>query len=338
MPFSLRMTNWNSSNRTIALSLFILLCLVGGLRAQEPPCLQRTVVANVLTEAGQPVAGVPASSFRGTFRGKPVRVLSATRDVGPRRIVVLLDASGSMSSILTTKWQLARRAARDIVTTAPKESQVALLVFADKVDIVVGFAEGRKAAEDGLAAIEAGRGSFPKGKTALFDAILEGLNLLGSAQAGDVIYAITDGGDNASHSNFRKVEEALVAARVRYFTFLVTQPPLSRAQTPEEMNGASDMQQLTERTGGAILSAPGYWQYVRNYPLTEEERVKLGLRVAQLYRQMNQFYLLEVELPVWVDKPRDWKLEMVDARGAKRKGWHAAYQMILLPCNSPIPK
>src|SRR2546428_12528825 len=71
--------------------------------AQETPCLRRTVMASV-TLAGQPVASVPTSSFKGEFRGKPVRILSATRDLGPRRIVVLLDASASMAGFQKEKW------------------------------------------------------------------------------------------------------------------------------------------------------------------------------------------------------------------------------------------
>src|SRR5467141_1462932 len=71
--------------------------------AQETPCLRRTVMASV-TLAGQPVASVPTSSFKGEFRGKPVRILSATRDLGPRRIVVLLDASASMAGLKKEKW------------------------------------------------------------------------------------------------------------------------------------------------------------------------------------------------------------------------------------------
>jgi hypothetical protein len=338
MPFSLRMTCSNPSRLTVALRLSILLCFVGALRAQEPPCLRRTVVASVLTPTGQPVANVPASSFRGTFRGKPVRVLSATRDLGPRRVVVLLDASGSMPQPSNGKWQLALRVARDIVVASPDEFQVALILFADKADLVTGFAEGRKAAADGLAALEPGRGCIPKGKTALFDAILEGLKLLKPARPGDVIYAITDGGENASRSNHDQVEKSLITSRVRFFTFLVTEPLAYHARTSEEMNGPSEMQDLTEKTGGDILMAPGSPPYGRKYDLNEKERAELGRSVAQLYRQMSQFYLLELELPVPVDRPRQWKLEMVDARGGKSKEWHATYQRILLPCSAPTPQ
>src|SRR5712692_5716164 len=149
---------------TLVLSCIVTAGLLLEALAQETPCLRRTVMASVLTTAGQPVASVPASSFRGTFRGKPVRVLSATRDLGPRRIVVLLDASGSMGQP-PGKWELARGAVREIVLTSPAEYQIAFLIFTEKVDRVVGFPEGRKAAADGLAALEPGRGWIPKGKT-----------------------------------------------------------------------------------------------------------------------------------------------------------------------------
>src|SRR5947209_16303018 len=110
--------------------------------AQETPCLRRTVMASVLTLAGQPVASVPTSSFKGEFRGKPVRILSATRDLGPRRIVVLLDASGSMAGLTKGKWDLVLRAAGDVAAHAPPDSSVALIVFDDKVKQEVDFSAG----------------------------------------------------------------------------------------------------------------------------------------------------------------------------------------------------
>src|SRR5437870_11357441 len=92
--------------------------------------------------AGQPVASVSTSSFKGEFRGKPVRILSATRNLGPRRIVVLLDASGSMVGLTKGKWDLVLRAAGDVAAHAPPDSSVALLVFNDKVKQEVDFSAG----------------------------------------------------------------------------------------------------------------------------------------------------------------------------------------------------
>jgi len=323
------MTNSNPSRRTLGLNLFILLCLVGGLRAQEPPCMQRTVVANVLTEAGQPVADVPASSFRGTFHGKSVRVLSATRDLGPRRVVVLLDASGSMLDG-GAKWQLARRAVSDILNALPAKDQIALLVFAAKVDAVVGFSEGRQAIADRIAALEAGRKSFPKGSrnTALLDAMLEGLSLLQPAQRGDVIYLISDGGDNISRAKPDKVERALLATGVRLFALGFVDPSGYRSRTLDELIGSSLLHDFPEDTGGALLILEGY-------SFEGKREAELNLSLRRLYSQMTQYYRLEVALTEPIDKPGRWKLKLVDDNGKEVKLWHPAYQSILLPCNPP---
>ena len=329
MPFSLRMTNSNPSRLTVVLRLSILLCLAGGLRAQEPLCLQRTVVANVLTEAGQPVADVPASSFRGTFRGKPVRVVSATRDLRPRRIVVLLDASGSMLEG-GGKWQLARRAVGDILSALPAKDQIALLVFAAKVDAVVGFSEGRRAIADKIAALEAGRKAFPKGSryTALFDAMMESLSLLQPAQQGDVIYLISDGGDSDSRAKPDKVKQALLRAGVRLFVMGLVDRVDFRLRTPEELNVPSLMRDFAEDTGGDILMVEGY-------TFTGKREAALNLNLKLLYSQMTQFYRLEVALAEPIDRPGRWQLKLVDDNGKEVKLWHPAYQSILLPCNPP---
>ncbi len=313
--------------------------------------MQRTVVANVLTEAGQPVADVPASSFRGTFHGKSVRVLSATRDLGPRRVVVLLDASGSMLDG-GAKWQLARRAVSDILNALPAKDQIALLVFAAKVDAVVGFSEGRQAIADRIAALEAGRKSFPKGSrnTALLDAMLEGLSLLQPAQRGDVIYLISDGGDNISRAKPDKVERALLATRVRLFALGLLDPrarglpqgaggpapgvvpdrpdPLgsSRFPTRDELIRSSPLHDFAEDTGGALFTVEGY-------SFEGKRQAELNLSLRRLYSQMTQFYRLEVALTEPIDKPGRWKLKLVDDNGKEVKLWHPAYQSIFLPCN-----
>ena len=332
MLFSLRMTSSNQSPRRVALSVSVSLCLVSSLRAQEPPCLQRTVVANVLTEAGQPVADVPASSFRGTFRGKPVRVLSATRDLGPRRVVVLLDASGSMLDG-GAKWPLARRAVGDILNALPAKNQITLLVFAAKVDAVVGFSEGRQAIADKIAALEAGRKAFPKGSrnTALLDAMLQGLSLLQPAQQGDVIYLISDGGDNASRAEPDKLERELLATGVRLFALGFVDPSGNRSRTRDELIGSSLLHDFAEDTGGALLILEGY-------SFEGKREAELNLSLRRLYSQMTEFYRLEVALAEPIDKPGRWKLKLVDDDGKEVKPWHPAYQSVLLPCNPPTAK
>ena len=303
--------------------------------AQETPCLRRTVMASVLTLAGQPVASVPTSSFKGEFRRKPVRILSATRDLGPRRIVVLLDASGSMAGLTKGKWDLVLRAATDVAAHAPPDSSVALLVFNDKVKQKVDFSAGPQAVLERIAQVRAGLtpDRLPAGRTPLRDAVLEGLKLLEPATPGDVIYAITDGGDNASKSSPVAVEKALVSAGIRLFAFLVVDYPGLR-RVPEELYGPDDFLQLVQATGGSTLQLNATRRSEPRYPVEERDRLALGAVTGQLYLQMAQFYRLEVELPEPVNKRRGWKLEMVNERGAKMKEWQVAYQATLLPCKS----
>ena len=302
--------------------------------AQETPCLRRTVMASVML-AGQPVASVSTSSFKGEFRGKPVRILSATRDVGPRRIVVLLDASGSMVGLTKGKWDLVLRAASDVAAHAPPDSSVALLVFNDKVKQKVDFSAGPQAVLERIAQVREGRtpDRLPAGRTPLRDAVLEGLKLLKPATPGDVIYVITDGGDNASKSSPVAVEEALVSAGIRLFSFLVVDYPGHRI-APEEESARHDFLQLVQATGGTTLGLSGTPWSDLQYPAKEKDRLALKAATEGLYLQMAQFYRLEVDLPEPVTKPRRWKLEMVNERGAKMKEWQVAYQATLLPCKS----
>src|SRR3989442_11304005 len=233
---------------------------------QETPCLRRTVMASV-TVAGQPVASVPTSGFKGEFRGKPVRILSATRDVGPRRIVVLLDARGSMGGLTKGKWDLVLRAATDVAAHAPSDSSVALLVFNDKVKQKVDFSAGPQAVLERIAQVRAGLtpDRLPAGRTPLRDAVLEGLKLLEPATPGDVIYAITDGGDNASKISPVAVEKALVSAGIRIVAFLVVDYPGLR-RVPEELYGPDDVLQLVQATDGSDLSLKATRRSEPRYP------------------------------------------------------------------------
>jgi hypothetical protein len=54
--------------------------------------------------------------------------------------------------------------------------------------------------------------------------------------------------------------------------------------------------------------------------------------VRQLHAPAREYYRLEVELPAETEKPRDWKLDMVDAQGKRRKDVGVVYPQKLGPC------
>jgi Mg-chelatase subunit ChlD len=311
---------------------------------QSPPgsCLRRTVLANVIDRQGFPVDGFGRDHFRASFRGEPVQIVSAEMDARPRRIVVVLDASGSMIAS-PTKWDVARRAAGDLVALVPAENATALITFGDRVYDRVELTRNPLEA---LTRIEGISDNQPKkgkvgGRTALFDALLEALSALSPPAPGDVIYLITDGGANAGKSNRKQAEGALLASGTRVFVFALLNRWTRGA--PEEQTGPSLLNDLTRNTGGGLLVVqserawPSSFSSTRPpaYPTNEKDQATLAALTQQLYRQMTTFYRLEIELLREVDKPREWKLQLVPSEGVNAKDFRLHYHRKLLPCGKP---
>jgi len=95
------------------------------LRAQQERCLERTFAVNVLTDSGEMVQGLTARNFLGKLHGEKIETTSAVLDTGPRRIVIVLDASGDKHDTWALKVLLARR-----LVEADETSSIALVTFA----------------------------------------------------------------------------------------------------------------------------------------------------------------------------------------------------------------
>jgi hypothetical protein len=121
---------------------------------------------------------------------------------------------------------------RELLAQAQDDVPIAMLTFARDVRDVFDFPSSRTNFTKWLEEVPAQRPTLKhQAKTALFDAILEGLKLLGATQPGDAIYAATDGGENASHTTVVQTKAALLPSGVRRFTFLFAQPLLSESPT-----------------------------------------------------------------------------------------------------------
>lgn len=289
------------------------------------------MLANVVDAQGFPIAGFEAKHFMGTFRGQPVKIVSAQWESTPRRIVVMLDASASMLG--GSKWDLARRAAGDLISLIPAENSVAFLTFGDQVYDKVAFSQNPKQALDKIAALQDPRKTHAKvgGRTALFDALSKTLAMFGTPRSGDVIYLITDGGANAGKTKQNEVERALLASGTRLFVFTLFEP--LRPVTPEELDAPPLMRDLTKLTGGnliAVLIQP--LGRVTLYDSSGRTYATLATQVRTQYQQMTGFYQVEIELPQNVDKPREWKLNLVGGGQFRPRDFELTYPRKLLPC------
>jgi hypothetical protein len=292
-------------------------------------CENRTVIVNVRDREGKFVAGLPPSSFRAKMHGQQLTVLSASVERAPR-IVLLLDASGSMTSS-KPKWEDAKFAIRSIVTSTRGNAHLALVLFANDVLETLDFnhsPEDLLQRTQQLGDADNADKLLPRGKqrTALLAALLYALSLFGTQVAGDAVYVVSDGGDNASRASSDKVEHALVAKGVRFYAFFLHDrffdPAI--AEQPGPM-----LTSLAEMTGGKVVDLELNWDSVPTGEATSQVKAFL----PRVYDQMTQFYGVGLGPLKTMDKEQGWKLEIVDNQGKRRKDLNVAYPRKLPACH-----
>src|SRR5437879_5445827 len=300
--------------------------------AQSGDCLHWTVPVTIVNRNGALVEGLTASDFRAGLRGKPVRILSVAKDDRPHRIVILLDVSGSMFGVNGTKWSLAWASAFHLAQSNLPKTSLALLVF--RTDIVerVDFSQGTTAVSERLKQIgeDVTYKKNIRGQTALFDTVIEGLKLLGPPTQGDVIYVITDGGDNKSRNSPREVQHALESAGVRLYALILSHLDGRMPNTPEEEYGKSNLLQVIDATGGMQFEPIELSPFGAR--LYKDERLRIAMGLQDYYEPMVHPYLVQIELPGIQEKPTGWRLKLSDEKNHKVKGGQVAYPRELMPC------
>jgi len=271
-----------------------------GARAAENPCLERVIAVSVLTNDGKRLKGLKAENFRCKVNRRPVDVLSATYDTGPRRALIVLDASGSAGD----NWKFELAVAERLVSQAEQQTSFALVTFADQVQEKVSFGEGRQAVMNRLRTLKSAK---PWGKTALRDAMVEAVRMLCPARVGDGIVVIGDRGENGSRTKESELRRRILGAGVRVFAFLVLTPLPSRTRAPEEAVGVAALNEFVETTGGAGVLA-----------VASSDPDRAASSVRYLEQQIAEFYRLDLRLPEPLEKPRKVKLEVVDPTRAEK--------------------
>jgi hypothetical protein len=300
-------------------------------QALQSQSATRSVIVNVFDARGNAVRNLSKENFHVSVNGKPSIVLGAKYTLAPRRIVVLLDMSGSMiGEEATGKWRIARQAADDLLEQTPGAVPIALLTFSDKVRGVFDFSQGRAAIAKWL---KEGPSQQPKlkypGRTALFDAVLQSLKLLQPVQPGDAVYAITDGGENGSRAWAGQARSALLQSGVRLFAFLFVEPlPPSREQ--EDRNSFLSM---VYDSGGFAFGVSGRSvgmgpAWAADYLYDDYHPEKAKLFTQQLDIQVNGFWTLELATPP-SNKASKMMLDVVDDDGKIRKDVGVTYRRVL---------
>lgn len=297
---------------------------------------KRSVEVNVVDVHGDTVRDLAKQNFRLRLNGKPVEVLDARYTFATRRIVVLLDMSGSMTEEAgSAKWRIAHEAVADLLTATPTDMPIAMLTFTSNVRDTFDFSSSRSVIMNWLSK---GPGQQPKlkfpARTALLDAILAGLRFLSPIQSGDAVYLITDGGDNVSQATLVQTEAALLDSGARLFALLFDVPlPAPDDDTiavAQERDGQDSLRKIVEDSGGSVFTIPGLRRQHRRdfeYTYDKENRAKLKVYTKELNDQVNRFWTLELAEPS-TNKESRITVEVVDHEG-RRKDVGVTYPRML---------
>lgn len=284
---------------------------VGG---QEAPG-RRTLLVNVLDREGRMVAGLDATRFRGEYRGRPVRILSAREDRSSRLVAVVVDVSGSQNGrALAAAW----RAVESLAGGLAPQHRVVVLTVADALRRRSELTTDRAVL---LEAVGRARAVEPWGPSALRDGVLQAARAFGSPGPWNAVCLVSDGVDTASAVSSDQLEKAVAASGARVFVVETDSLRPWGAVSAEERRWTKA---ITEATGGLVVR-------VRTSDTSEDA-------VAAVRSSISDAYRLEVDLGEPVDKPRRWTLEATTASGERRKDVRLVYPRTVAPPDTPVTR
>jgi Ca-activated chloride channel homolog len=165
------------------------------------------VTVTVMDARERFVAGLPQSAFRVSEDGRPQTITHFAAEHMPLELIVAVDISGSM----TPAMPKVKTAVKAFLAAVPSHNQITLLAFNDTLFTLTRRATDlveRAKAVDRLA---------PWGSTALYDAILRGLDMLGRQTGRKALIVFSDGEDQGSHATIADVERRLQASDVTLY-------------------------------------------------------------------------------------------------------------------------
>jgi von Willebrand factor type A domain len=292
--------------------------------AQQDPCLHRILPLTVGDFQGIRIEVLRVEDLEAKLQGGPAKILSIAPDNRVHRIVILVDVSGTMGG----KIRQVLTPASVLAGTELPNTQMALIVFKDKIEEQIGFSQGQKVIAERLRQMRSGAAIAPGGKTALYDSLLAGLQLLEAPTSADSLYLISDGADNASRAHFDEVAKRMSASGVRLFVSLSVGQFGNRYPTSEEQRGPREMGDLVKMTGGDINIPFGL-----GFPAKPEEIERSSKAIQRFQDEMIHNYLIEVELPAKLDKATKWEVRLTEGSRLRWKNARLVYPEQLASCN-----
>jgi Ca-activated chloride channel homolog len=191
------------------------------------------------------VTGLEPDNFRVFENNTEQEIQYFSSEDVPISIGVIFDLSGSMAN----KVGKAKEATLQFFKTANPQDEFFLVSFNDRAELISAFTNSADELQSRLSFTAA------KGRTALLDAIYLGLSEMRTARNGKrALLIISDGGDNNSRYNEKDIKRVVREANTQLYSIGIFDPLEFRNRTPEELNGPSLLNEVTELSGGRAFS------------------------------------------------------------------------------------
>jgi len=265
----------------------------GGNKAPVFSAASRLVVlhVNVQDRRGGFITDLPAEAFAVFEENRPQRVAMFSSEDGPVAVGLVIDDSSSMMF----RQQLVVEAAVAFARSARPNDELFALAFNEDVrpvlDPAAPFTSDATMFEAALS-----RTIIARGRTAFFDAVVDGIGYLaGARHQRKVLVIIGDGGDNESERSFDEVLRRAQASNVLMYAVALVDPVDNEANPKR-------LEQLARATGGVVFT-----------PSTRESVHDVLQRIAV---DIHHTYTLGYE----PDRPADGALRKVTVRVAAPRG------------------
>ena len=165
------------------------------------------VTVTVTDGHGHFVRGLPKSVFHVAEDGRGQTISYFASEDVPLELIVAVDMSGSM----TPAMPKLRKAVKEFLGAVPGQDPVTLLGFNDTL-----FTLARRST-DQAERVKAVERLAPWGSTALYDAVLRGVDMLGRQAGRKALVVFTVGEDQGSHASINDVERRLQSSDVTLY-------------------------------------------------------------------------------------------------------------------------